>query len=171
VQITCYQCKTIYEVPEGTLRNARLRYALGYQEYTFTCPQCGAKNVLTGDEFHSYDRPQNVVPVTGAQAGPGRADKEYSNSGQQLVGRAPTNPVEDPRPVGQSRQAIVQVRGVEAHRDHNNWSEVMGAFSRGEKITIVDTWSDGENTWVKLGPERWVNLEQDGEASIELISD
>jgi hypothetical protein len=171
VQITCYSCKTIYKVSEGKLWNSRLRYALGYQEYTFTCPKCGGKNGLTHDEFHSHDRPQNVIPVTGVQSGPGRADKEYTYSDRQLVDRAPTNPVEDQQPVGRSRQAIVGVRGVDAHRDHNNWSEIMGAFSRGEKITIVDTWSIGENTWVKLGPERWVSLVQDGEASIELIPD
>jgi hypothetical protein len=67
------------------------------------------------------------------------------------------------------RPAIVRVRGVEARRDHSNWSEVVGAFRQGQRITIVDTWTDGENTWVKLGPERWVNLEQDGEPVLDLI--
>jgi hypothetical protein len=69
----------------------------------------------------------------------------------------------------QQRDAIVRVRGVEARIDHSNWSEIMGTFSKGEKITIVDTWTDGEHTWVKLGPERWINIEQDGEPVIELI--
>ncbi len=69
----------------------------------------------------------------------------------------------------QPRQAVVQVRGVEARRDHSNWAEIMGSFSQGETITIVDTWSDGEDTWVKLGPERWVNVEQDGEPVLELL--
>jgi hypothetical protein len=45
----------------------------------------------------------------------------------------------------------------------------MGSFNEGEKITIVDTWMDGENTWVKLGPERWINIEQDGESVLDLI--
>jgi hypothetical protein len=169
VDITCYNCKTTYEVPAGIMRKARLKFALGYKEHAFTCPNCGAKNGLTYDEFHSYDHPQNVVPVTGTKSKPGPADKEQSISDMQLVDRAPTNPVEEPGPVIMQRPAIVRVRGVEARREHSNWSEVMGAFSQEERITIVDTWTDGEDTWVKLGPERWVNLEQDGEPVLDLI--
>lgn len=168
MDIICYKCKNTYEVPAKTLLNARLRHAFGYKEYTFTCPNCGAENSLTADEFQSYDKPQNVVPVTGSQAWPGQEAGEQSIGTRELVGRAPTNPVEEPGQAIMQRQAIVRVRGVEARRDHSNWSEVMGAFSKGERITIVDMWSDGENTWVKLGPERWVNLEQDGESVLEL---
>jgi len=65
--------------------------------------------------------------------------------------------------------AIVRVRGVEARMDHNKWSEIIGSFSKGQKITIVDTWTDGVNTWVQLGPERWINIEQDGEPVLDLI--
>lgn len=149
--------------------NARLRYALGYKELKFTCPNCGAKNALTADEFRSNDIPQTVVPVTGAPSREGQADKEQSIGMKQLAGRAPTNPVEDPGDEMQHRDAIVQVRGVEARMDHSNWSEIVGTFSKGEKLTIIDTWTDGENTWVKLGPERWINIEQDGEPVLDLI--
>ena len=87
----------------------------------------------------------------------------------ETAGQAPTNPVEAPTPGKNAHQAVVRVRGVEARRDHSDWAEVMGAFSRGEKITIVDTWTDGDATWVQLGPERWVKIEQDGEPVIELM--
>ena len=170
MEITCYKCKNTYEVPAGAMLIARLRNALGYNEYKFTCPNCGAKNALTAEEFRSNDIPQTVVPVTGTPPKTGQADKEQPSIGnKQLVGRAPTNPVEDPGDEMQQREAIVRVRGVEARRDHSSWSEIMGSFNKGEKITIVDTWSDGENTWVKLGPERWINIEQDGEPVLDLI--
>ena len=170
MDITCYNCKAVYEVPDSTMRNAGLKYALGYKEYTFTCPNCGAKNGLSYDEFHSYNKPQTVVPVTGAESLPGHVDMEQSMNNRELVGRAPTNPVEDPgSEIQQRRQAVVRVRGVEARRDHSNWSEIVGAFSKGETITIIETWSDGEDTWVKLGPERWINIEQDGEPVLDLI--
>jgi hypothetical protein len=168
LEITCYNCKTTFEVPAGTLRIARLKYALGYKEFTFTCPNCEAKNMLAHDEFRSQDIPQTVVPATGAKSLPGNADKEPSISSRELIGQAPTNPVEGPGSEGQRHEAIVRVRGVKARRDHSSWSEIAGAFSKGEKITIVDTWSDGEDTWVQLGPERWVNLEQDGEPVLDL---
>jgi hypothetical protein len=169
LEITCYKCKNTYVVPAGALLNARLKYALGYKEYKFTCPNCGAKNALTPEEFRSNDIPQAVVPVTGTPSQTGRADKEGFSLGNKLAGRAPTNPVDDPGDEMQQRDAIVQVRDVEARRDHSSWSEVMGTFSKGERITIVDTWTDGENTWVKLGPERWINIEQDGEPVLDLI--
>ena len=84
---------------------------------------------------------------------------------------APTNPVEGPGLERGQQQAVVRVRGLEARREHSNWSEIMGAFSQGERITIVDTWTDGENTWVQLGPERWINVDQDGEPVIDLIDE
>jgi hypothetical protein len=170
LQITCYNCKTIFELPKASMRSAKLKYALGHKEYTFTCPNCGAKNGLTADEFHSQDHPQVVVPVTGAQAAPEQVEDTLPSRTNETATRAPTNPVEGPDPeAAQRRQAVVRVRGVEARRDHSIWSEVMGSFSQGERITILDTWSDGEDTWVQLGPERWVNIEQDGESVIELI--
>ena len=169
MEITCYKCKNTYEVPAGAMLIARLKNALGYNEHKFTCPNCGAKNALTSEEFRSNNIPQTVVPVTGTPSGIEHVDTEQSKDKKQLSGRAPTNPVEDPGDGMQQRDAIVRVRGVEARRDHSNWSEIMGSFNKGEKITIVDTWSDGENTWVKLGPERWINIEQDGESVLDLI--
>ena len=170
MEITCYKCKNTFEVSAGAMLTARLKYTLGYKEFKFTCPNCGAKNALTAGEFRSDDIPQTVVPVTGTPPQTGQTDKERSSIGnKQLAGRAPTNPVDDPGDEMQQRDAIVRVRGVEARRDHSNWSEVMGSFSKGEKITIVDTWTDGENTWVNLGPERWINIEQEGEPVLDLI--
>jgi hypothetical protein len=168
MEITCYNCKNIWEVPAGTMRRARLEYALGHEDFSFVCPNCGAKNGLTADEFHSNDHPQIVVPVTGVQSQPAEGTKERSMM-NETAGSAPTNPIEAPKPGPQSRQAIIRARGVEARRDHSYWSEVMGGFSQGETVTIVDTWTDGEHTWVQLGPERWVNIEQDGEPVFNLL--
>ena len=168
MDIAGYNCETIFEVPEGSMRSARLKYALGHKEYLFTCPNCGAKNSLTADEFHSYDRPQVIVPVRGARPAPEPVEAELPSRTNETATRAPTNPVEVPNPQT-GRRAVVRVRGVETRRNHSNGVEIMGAFSKGERIVILDTWSDGENTWVQLGPERWVNIEQDGETAIKLL--
>jgi hypothetical protein len=171
MQITCFNCQTIWEVPEKTLHDARLKYKSGQKDYEFSCPNCGAKNELTEDEFRSSDQPQIVVPATGTEARPGPIEDENSSRTDVSATEAPTNPVEAPKPELWQRRGIVRVRGLEAHQNHSNWSEVMAKLSRGDRVTILDTWTDGESTWVQLGPERWVNVEQDGEASIELISD
>jgi predicted RNA-binding Zn-ribbon protein involved in translation (DUF1610 family) len=171
MQITCFNCKNIWEVPAKTLHAARRAYASGQKGYEFTCPNCGAKNVITGDEFQSYDWPQNVVPVTGSRAAPGPDGIEDLSNTEVDATEAPTNPVEAPRPGVWQKRGIVRVRGLEAHRDHSDWSEIMGEFSKGDRVTILDTWADGERTWVQLGPERWVNIEQGGEVAIELLDD
>lgn len=168
MDITCYKCKNTWEVPTGTILSARLKHALGYKEYAFTCPNCGAKNEFTPDEFHSRDLPQNVVPVTGGTSEPGSNDHAHLER-KNTARYAPTNPVESPGLKSGQQQAVIRARGVEARRDHSNWAEVMGAFGQGERITIVDTWTDGENTWVQLGPERWINIEQDGEPVLDLV--
>jgi predicted RNA-binding Zn-ribbon protein involved in translation (DUF1610 family) len=160
LEITCYNCKTTYDVTKRIILSARLKYVLGHKEFSFACPNCGAKSILSSEAFRSNDIPQAVIPVTGAQSVPGPA---------YLVGHAPTNPVEGPGLEMKQQEAIVRGRGAEARIDHSIWSEVVGAFSKGEKLSIVDTWSDGENTWVQLGPERWINLEQDGEPVLDLV--
>lgn len=168
MDITCYQCKNIWEVPPATIRSTRLKHALGQKDYTFICPSCGAMNVLSPEEFSSFDRPQVVVPVTGRTSKPDvSGDEHFDHKNTARV--APTNPIEAPGLESGQRQAVIRVRGVEARRDHNDWAEVMGAFNQGERITIVDTWTDGESTWVQLGPERWVNLEQNGEPVLDLV--
>lgn len=170
MQIKCDHCKNTWEVPPGTMLGARLKYAMGDKKHSFSCPNCGAKNELTAEDFHSYDKPQNVVPVTGNQATPGSSD-EFRPGDEETAKSAPTNPVEAPAPGPRARRAVVLVRGVEARRDHSHWAEVMSAFSKGEKITIVDMWTDGEDTWVQLGPERWISIVQDGETVIALLDD
>jgi hypothetical protein len=47
----------------------------------------------------------------------------------------------------------------------------MDTLSKGERITIVDSWTDGEHTWVQLGPERWALIEEDGNTRIELLDE
>ena len=172
MEITCFNCKNTWQVPEGTLRNASLKYALGLQDVPFICPNCGAKNVLPRDKFHSSDQPQNVEPVRETESLRGNMETEMEKEQpltEESANSAPTNPVKAPKPGPQSRQAVIRTRGVEARRDHNYWSEIMGGFSQGETVTIVDTWTDGEHTWVQLGPERWVNIEQDGEPVFDLL--
>ncbi len=168
MDITCYRCKTIFTVPEGSMRIARLKHALGYKDFLFTCPSCGAKNSLTAEEFHTNDHPEVIVPVTGAKSAPKTMEEVFLSRTNESATPAPTNPVEGPDSE-MRRQAIVRLRGVETRRDHNNWAEITGGFSQGERITILNTWSDGENTWVQLGPERWVNLDQNGEPVLDLI--
>jgi predicted nucleic-acid-binding Zn-ribbon protein len=169
MQIVCYNCKYIWELPDKEIHEAKRKSGHSSESLTITCPKCGARNVVSESELEITDRTQSQVPVTGARAGEAMEEKEYSVM-EGTATAAPTNPVEASRP-GLQKRGIVRVRGLEAHMDYNTWSEVMGRFNKGETVPVLDAWTDGESTWLQLGPERWVNLDQNGEAAIELLDD
>jgi hypothetical protein len=66
---------------------------------------------------------------------------------------------------GLTGTGLVRCLNDNAHQDLGS----VAPASKGQKITIVDTWTDGVNTWVQLGPERWINIEQDGKPVLDLI--
>ena len=164
MQIVCYNCKNIWELHE-----AKPNASHSSKRLTITCPKCGAENVVSEREMEITDRTQSPVPVTGAQPGEALEEKEYTVI-EGTATAAPVNPVEASRP-GMQKRGIVRVRDLEAHMDHNTWSEIMGRFNKGETVPVLNAWTDGESTWLQLGPERWVNLDQNGEAAIDLLDD
>ena len=171
MEIACFNCKNTWKLPSETMLIARLKYKLGTKEQTFVCPNCGAKTSLTDEEFRSNDIPQTVVPITGAQTAAGSSGPAHQDA-KNTAREAPTNPVEGPDSnTWRSQDAVIRIRGAQARRDHSNWSEVLAEFNRGEQVTILDVWSDGTDTWAQLGPERWVNIEQNGEAVFALVDD
>jgi hypothetical protein len=164
MEITCSNCHQTWRVSSGHFLAAKLKFAFGAHEHAFVCPNCHAKNVISKHEFEVSD-PQ--LPVTGNQpemqtymAHPPRAANDGASP--------PTNPVTAPEPSAGQYHAVVLERGLHLLRDHNPTAEIMGKLRKGEEVTIVDTWVNGDEVWVQIGPERWTTVEQDGEALIEL---
>ncbi len=170
MEITCANCTQTWQVPAGHLLAAKLKFGLGFKEHTFICPNCEAKNVISEHEFETENHSSTHIPVTGTQLGSETRD-EVREPLQRLVGRAPTNPIPGPGPDVQPRHGLVRVRGLQVRRDHSTRAETMAGLRNGERVTILGTWTDGEDTWAQLGPERWVAIEHNGEALIELIDD
>jgi hypothetical protein len=83
---------------------------------------------------------------------------------------APTNPIPSPEPSSKELHAIVLASGLPLRREHHRKAEIMGTLQEDEHVIILDTWSNGDDTWIQLGPERWAPIEQDGKALIELLS-
>ena len=167
MEITCFSCQQTWQVPAGQLLAARLRFGFGAADHTFTCPNCDAKNVVTEREFVSSEHASHLIPVTGSQPGMDTHPPDV----YAARGSAPTNPVPGPGEPAKPIHAVVRERGVSLQRDHHWTAETMGKLSKGEQITILDTWTNGEETWVQLGPERWARIEEDGETLIELLDD
>lgn len=170
MEITCVNCNQTWQPTPGQILAARIKFGLGFVEHTLTCPNCHTKNVIPATEFEASDHPRPLVPMTG--------DPDSSDTLTQHPARAdndgafaPTNPVPGPDPNGRQVQAVVSQRGVRLLRDHNWTSETMDILRKGETIAILDTWTDGEHTWVQLGPERWALIEQDdGQPVFELLN-
>jgi hypothetical protein len=66
------------------------------------------------------------------------------------------------------KKGVVTVRSLRIRADHNTTSEVVGGLVDGNEVTILDTWSDGKDTWAKLD-KGWAAMVYDGETYIKLV--
>lgn len=164
MQITCSYCKQTWDVPAGQVLGAKIKFGLGFKEHTFTCPNCETKNVMNEDEFRSVNSSSQQIPVTGTQT----ATHTHARS---PGGAAPINPVPGPDPSRRSHDGVVMVRSLNVRRDHSMRAETMAGLRKGERVKILDTWTNGDDIWAQLGPERWVAILYDGDGFIELLDE
>lgn len=163
MEITCFNCNQTWEVPQAHILGAKLKFALGFDEHGFICPNCDTKNVITKQDFEvAMKAPQPAAPGGDVKPAGGIVGKS---------GRA--KPVTGPGPAlsGRQRQGVVIVRSLHVRKDHSTKAETVAGLVRGDKVTILNTWTDGENTWAQLGPDRWAAIEHNGEALIELTDE
>jgi hypothetical protein len=66
------------------------------------------------------------------------------------------------------KKGVVTVRSLRIRAEHNTTSEVVGGLVDGNEVTILDTWSDGKDTWAKL-EKGWAAMVYDGETYIKLV--
>ena len=66
-----------------------------------------------------------------------------------------------------SRKGVVTVRSLNIRRDHSTSSAKVGALRQREEVTILETWTDGKDTWAKLAADRWAAMVSNGETLIE----
>ena len=166
MRISCYNCYQVWKIPTGAMRAAKLRFRLGTPVQTFLCPHCQTENVITQQEYSTSDV-QIPVPGKSAQVEdkrlnhPARADNDPAS--------APTNPISSPAPHNSELHAIVLDKELQLRRNHHPKAEVMGSLRTGEHILILDTWEDGKDIWIQLGPERWSTIEENGKPLIQLL--
>ena len=53
-------------------------------------------------------------------------------------------------------------------KDHNIDADSMSTLSRGDPVTVLNTWADRENLWAHHDPDRWAATFYNDEALIEL---
>jgi len=64
------------------------------------------------------------------------------------------------------KKGIVTVRSLRIRADHNTTSEVVAGLVNGNEVTILDTWTDGKDTWAKL-ENGWAAMVYDGDTYIK----
>lgn len=165
MEITCFNCHQTWQLTSGQFLGARLKFALGAHEQEFGCPNCQAKHLISEHTFRTSD-PQRPVttendPRKRIPRHPARADNDPASP--------PINPIQAPDTDTRPVHAIVLEPGLRLLREHNPMSETMGTIHKDEHIIILDTWTDGSDVWIQLGPERWATIEDNGERLIELL--
>ncbi len=63
----------------------------------------------------------------------------------------------------QPKKGIVTTRSLRVRKDHNTSAAVVEGLDEGAEVQILDTWTDGKNTWAKIGSEKWAAMVYDGQ--------
>jgi hypothetical protein len=66
------------------------------------------------------------------------------------------------------KKGIVMVRSLHIRKDHITTSAEVGGLTKDKEVTILETWTDGKNSWGKLGPDQWAAIVYNGETLIKL---
>ena len=166
MQITCYYDQHTWKVQPLPIAVARLKFGLGSDTFSFVCPKCKNGNVVTKAEFEAALAAGKRGHITGKTGSPAPG---YGGVGGRS-GRAQPNPQTQPGPTipRNAREGVVIVRSLHVRKDHSTKSETMAGLRRGDKVKVLDTWTDGKNTWAKLGPDRWAAVVYNDEPLIEI---
>jgi hypothetical protein len=63
----------------------------------------------------------------------------------------------------QPKKGIVTTRSLRVRKDHDTSAAVVEGLDEGKEVQILETWTDGKNTWAKIGPDKWAAMIYDGQ--------
>ena len=63
----------------------------------------------------------------------------------------------------QPKKGIVTTRSLRVRKDHNTEAPVVDGLDEGKEVQILETWTDGKNTWAKIGTDQWAAMVYDGQ--------
>jgi len=68
---------------------------------------------------------------------------------------------------GGAKKGVVQVRSLHIRADHSADSKSVGGLVRDQEVDILETWTDGKDTWARIGPDQWAAMIYGGETYIK----
>ncbi len=96
--------------------------------------------------------------------------KSSLNKSIEILKEHEDKPVEEQNAPPITR-GVISVKNLHIYEDHSTSAKVIGGLVEGNQLNILETWTDGKNSWGRLGPDQWVPLENDGERLVELTSE
>jgi hypothetical protein len=63
---------------------------------------------------------------------------------------------------------LVLVRSLHIRSDHSTDAESIAGLVDGQEVTIYDTWTNGKDTWVRIGDDQWAAAVYNGETYIQI---
>jgi hypothetical protein len=67
-----------------------------------------------------------------------------------------------------NKKGTVIVRSLHIRKDHSAKSEGVGGLVAGNEVTIFETWTDGKDTWARIGDDQWAAMIYNGETYIKV---
>lgn len=53
-------------------------------------------------------------------------------------------------------------------KDHSAKSEGVGGLVAGQEVLVYETWTDGKDTWARIGDDQWAAAFYNGETYIKI---
>ena len=117
-------------------------------------------------EAESKEAAAERASATKAAADKVIADKAAAERAASMKAAAEKAAAE--RAAAAPKKGVVNVRSLHIRKDHSTTSAEVGGLTHGKEVTILETWSDGKNTWAKLGPDQWAAIVYNGETLTKL---
>ena len=68
------------------------------------------------------------------------------------------------------KKGTVMVRSLRVRKEHNTDSLMVAGLVNGNEVMIYETWTDGKDTWARIGPDQWAAMIYNGETYIKVVA-
>ena len=74
-------------------------------------------------------------------------------------------------PATTGTKAKVTTRSLRVREDHNTSCNVVAGLVFDQVVDVYETWTDGKNTWARIGEGTWAAVEYNGDKLMEIIKE
>lgn len=75
---------------------------------------------------------------------------------------------EEARLLASAKKGVVTAHSLYIRADHDPKAKAVGGLVAGNEVKILETWTDGKNTWARIGVDQWSAMEFDGKTYIKV---